>query len=498
MTQPLDQRLKAYQRRVNELQGMISMPLSSGRLRDIAAEFDLSGEDLAAADDIAYASFQTGEAMLAQGDYDKALDAFADAVALRPDWLQYRAALASAYLYRYEVYGRDHDRYRVIELTQDCLEVEAGYRPAVELINRLNARQAQQGAEQVDLSAAPEQEPPPLTPPPEAVQSGKSPLGCLLMLGIGMMFSFCCCFSSDSSDEYEVAVDVDEPEVVEPALDPELSEMLETMASAKQVDVVFLGAIPGPLDAAGRVEKGNYDLRVMRARNPESESIGVEVVRSRLKVYGPDNAYYETWIQLRNDSDLEVTKLPLKVTVFDHDGAAIASKDLNALNSFFSSAMRPGDVTGQRRLIKTTARAASMSFEVGDPTFEQAPPSYPASTPAPVTWAGSVGASSDLIDVKIRSQSYKDNSLEKGKGFFKVEFEVTNRSDQPILKLQSKLHSLDASGEVVDSQDWYMIGSLFMPIVGGQTRIIRRTFGVPATYASFELEVLNLELDASE
>lgn len=495
MSQPLEQRLKEYQRRINELQSARNMPLEPERLRAIAAEYGLSDEDLAAADDIAYASFQRGEDLLATWDYDKALDAFADAVALRPDWLEYRAALARAYMARYEAHGRDHDRYRIIELTQDCLDVEPGYRPAVELINRLNARQEQAGQPQVDPQQYVQQEPPPQAEQP--AQNEPNGCGLLILIFVGLTVCFPCCCLGESDEDYDDEFTEVVAPVPEPVLDDDLKEQLEMLSSAKPV-------VPAPVVTSnviktdGMRDKGLYTLSTGYVETEASEHLDFEVTRSHLKVHALDNAYYEFWLQMKNTSDQEIKSLKVALTLFADDGSALATKETHVVLSLMSAPVRPGETFGMRQLIKTDARARHASFEATAIQLQPAQASYPPSQPTDVRWTGKAAQGAESLTVRTRTESFSPSGRDPEEGFYKVSLELTNEGDYPLKRIHANATFKDGAGEVLDSQSWYLIGVLKMPILPGQTHTERRTFKVPSSFSALELEVTQLEFDVQE
>ncbi len=494
MSQPLEQRLKDYQRRINELQSVRSMPLEPERLRALAAEHGLSDEDLAAADDIAYASFQRGEGFLTSWDYDQALDAFADAVALRPDWLEYRAALARAYMARYEAYGRDHDRYRIIELTQDCLDVEPGYRPAVELINRLNARQEQAGQAQVDPQQYIQRDAPPPEQPAENETNG---CGLLILIAVGLTMCFpCCCLGDAEEDDYDY--DTVEVAVPEPVLDDELKEQLETISSARPiVDAPVTSSHPVKVD--GQRDNGVYTLDTVHVETEASKDLAFEVQRSQLKIHGQDSAYYEIWLQMTNTlANEEINSLKVKVTLFDDGGDALETKETHVVLSLMSAPVRPGETFGMRQLIKTDATAKYVSFEATSITTDPAAATYAPTTPVSVRWTEKAEQGAETLTVRKRTESFYVSSRKPDEGFYKIAIEMTNSGDFPLKQVRATAHFKDASGNLLDSKGWYPVGMLKMPILSGQTHTASRTFKVPSSFKEFELEVKELEFDVQQ
>jgi tetratricopeptide (TPR) repeat protein len=113
-------------------------PLTQTDLQTVALEMGLTPEDLARAQQQADQHLIQGQGYLRYGRWTEAIDELEQARCLNPLDLNVLQELARGYGGRFSVDQQERDRQQALSLAKQCLELQPGYLPALQLLHQLD------------------------------------------------------------------------------------------------------------------------------------------------------------------------------------------------------------------------------------------------------------------------------------------------------------------------------------------------------------------------
>ncbi|NEO25383.1 MAG: hypothetical protein F6K03_00420 [Kamptonema sp. SIO4C4] len=322
---PNDEILETYLKQVWDVRQNAHLSLQQADLEAIALELGLTPQDLEALRQYATDCLTRAKGYLEYKRWDDAIAELTNAQTVFPLSPEILYSLASAYYGRYQQQQHKRDQQRATRLAKDCLQQQADYPAALELLNQIDASQK---------------------PWPKRILA----LGGVLVAMIaitGLSYSF-------------------------------FSKMFRSTPPPTPVT----GTLPSSEETSS-VRITDTDENAIPIRF-QQEGILLEIPQSRLNVY-PDSAFYKLQGILVNQRNRELAQIEANFTFLDNQGTAIANETQMILRRSHAP-LRPSDRHAFNLIQTVPATLAQVQINVN--ILEQLPAarSYEPSQPIDLVW----------------------------------------------------------------------------------------------------------------
>lgn len=368
------------------------------------------------------AALKLGRGHLAHGRFADALVALAEAQALLPDMPEIHRDRAEAYLGRWRAEGDDADKEAAGTHARTELDRDPGWSRGYELLNALDA--------------------PPVASArrPRWVYLAGATLGVLAVVGVLVALAS------------------------KPGRAPDMRVSVPVAASQRSA------VAPADLEVPLSLQPG-----------PQAEGLTMRVRRSRVSHY-PTSTYWRGNASLVNGSGTEITGLRGRVELVDGSGAVVQTWKETVLG-FGRPSMRPRDHAPlfTVRACPPDVVGARLVLEARDDV--PAPKAYGLSRPLTPRW---VAAKPPSVALAIRERSFAPSAA-GGNAVVELEienqgawlsslvlaFEAIDRSGQPIVALERRVATADATA-----------------LVPGELRVVKWYVTLPPTFDHFGVAVI--------
>lgn len=426
--------LRAYIYKILELQheSRERNTLTEEELKRIAEDMGMSGEDWQYVLHTLEGHIKRGIGHNRYGNSDEAIEEFRQAITLNPHHIKALEGLGVAYYNRW-VRDRNQEDYVQAEYyAKRCLEVEPEHEGSLRLLSELrkskSVRKAD-GAQRMMLTAV------------------SLVLVCILMAGSIVLFSV-----------------YDSTPVSRPG----------TEQTSSQKRNLSAGEI---FEAVTDFKSHEEELNVEFVSGKAGHDLDIQVESSLFRLYRGSFSF-----DLRAEvipSDIEVSRLRLKVELFDRDGKIIISDFADVIRNYDPPA-RSGDVIPFRFLEYRKRPASNVSrAEVSVQMIEKRPSPawYEASEPVEIEWHCRQPEGMN-ISVQQRTGSIIKSRLSNDV-FHKIVYEAENTGSKSIRHLELSILWENDKGETLETKKMFAVTAPEPKLKIGQKRIMGRTFRLP-------------------
>lgn len=451
-----DNTIDNYIQRLSNLNQERPQTLSQKDLEALALEVGIAPEVLERAHNIAQSNFEAGLRYQGEQNWEAAIAAFEQSVALQPCDPESLYQLAAAHHGRYRATRNSADAKRAEALVRQCLSHAPHHAAAADLQQAIQAPLEPQP--QPTIPTATPTTATPTTTKHRAIRAGVG-LGGLLLLLLALIGG-----AEIMSDRAPTA-SLAEPEA-------ELEADTLPLASA---------------DQRGR----QVDLPIEVADSVTSQGITISPRQSRFRIHTNGKAYYSIESFLVNDGTQELKEVRLTITFKDSNNTVLAEDDRRVLTAS-NPVLRPGDSFPLTTVLQTHPNAASVEFSLHSIDSVPAATTYDPGQEIPVVWE--VPQPSHLNLQVLERQSSVLSSSVGNRDYVRGTFALTNTGEAVFSKLTLEFRAYDAEGGLLDTRSLYIASSSHPALWQAETRLVNAILALPlGRFDRYELVVVTAE-----
>jgi tetratricopeptide (TPR) repeat protein len=431
---PDDAAITRYIQSLSQLSQDTSNPPSQQELEALAIEVGIAPEIIAKARQQAQAQFAAGVQYLQNEQWDAAISALDQSLALNPLNAETAYQLAVAHYYRATKTGDVRDRETAIALLNRCLTQDPQHALAPGLRQKLSSR-------------------PRHLPPRVWLMVGATSLVFFGVLAIGWLTV----------------------QRVKPEIQMESVEVSEAIA-------------PPPAPTAPPLEDYEFELPITLTDSITEADMEIEVRQSRLQNF-EDKSYYNLIALLKNNSDEEWQAVILNLQVLDRAGNILVQKSLQALDTY-QPVLRPGDAYPFSTILTTNSQATTVRMALQLKNDVPASGQYDVGKEIPVIWEQVPPSHWQL---QVQERQFNVSNYGQPDDNLDVTFAIKNAGDGTFRTLRLEMRLLNEVGDRIDTEEIQVVYGSSPALLPGETRVERWLAPIPSGVERYELVVVEAQ-----
>jgi len=284
--------------------------------------------------------------------------------------------------------------------------------------------------------------------------------------------------SEESSYDYVEEQPIEAPPIIDDALLDDIAALESAVALSGLVETTLV---------EGATLSTDEPLEVY---STERHPLVYQVVFTDRKDFSSGKTYFKSGLYFRWEGEGRVTKISGRYQFLSADGTVLATQSRLILSNLGKGGgLNPGEIHADRFIHEAPvdydrAMLVIEQVETQPELAERSSGDY-----GPLKWSVE-GPVSD-VSVITHTSEFSDSLLKPGFGFYKLKMGVKYDAvvGQPIETMRAKIRSLDASGNVIQEDMWFIVGSLNLPLFPQEERQVKRTLSVPQNFDRAEIIV---------
>ncbi len=380
-------------------------------------------------------SITRGYGYLQYQRWSDAIAEFEQALKLGTPTVELLHSLALAYYHQFQKYQQRSSHQQAIDYAKQCLNLQADYHPALELLNELDRHKPQPNLVVPGILAA-----------------------IVALVCMGVVFT-----GISMIERFTASNDGDRPS--SPTSSP-------TTPTTSTPNTSTTGA-------------GEFTIPVVLDASPDAEGLSVDARFSRLSNY-PNSSFYELQAVLINDSDQELQELKLQAELLDANEAVIDTDTIEVLRDT-ATALRPGDRQPFDLLHETTPGIAQVRLTVQLIDQTPAASNYTPSAPIEFDWASGQPAN---LQISIAERLNQLSTYSTGSSYHSATLEISNTGETAIQSLKLQIDRWDANDQLLDSREIFVVSSSTPNFLPGETWLEYTIREIESSFDRYSITVL--------
>ncbi len=412
----------------------------------IALELGLTEADLARAQETAAGHAAKGQRYSQYEQWDEAVEAWEQAVALGPLQYDYLYALAEALSHRYQAEGNRADQQRAIALARQCVQL----RPNDLKILKIAGQSLPSPRHFTGLGGS----------------RRRLTLGLGLALGIGVI-------GLDMAGIINLSEE-SRPSQPEPAVVS--TERLEPETPSAGTPVADFGD-------SSAYNQAEVDIPVQF----DDDTLRIDARLSRLSNYEA-RSFYKLQGVLVNQGQTELVSLNLKVTYLNASGEVILEENSAALRDS-DAPLRPGDTHPIALIEEISPDLAAIQITMTTRDQLPAPATYDSAPTIDYDWDLIPPANMD-VEIAARKDQFDEYP---GSAYHDAVYAFTNTGEVAIQQMKLRMAFFNDRGTPIGDNDVLVVYGDDAPLLPGETRPIRTIQSLPKDYVRYTMTVVEAE-----